>query len=81
MKLSIIALAIALSLAFATKPPSDLVLLGCSGSCMQRDNQLAQALTSIIAGPYEMIGYTTFEKNGTYCYKIYLVGELEPTNP
>lgn len=77
MKLQIMALAIALSLAFTTKP-KEWTLLQCFYTSQERDSKMLQIVTAMIFGGYEVTDYVAADRNGYYCYEI---SYLEPARP
>lgn len=70
MKVSIIAVLIALTLAFASKP-KEWTTLQCFYDPHTRDVIMVQALQSMILGGENVTGWQAVDRNGLYCFEIY----------
>lgn len=76
MKHSIIAVALAISLAFATRP-KEWTMVHCYGTPQQRDAGMVQALTAVLSGGIPVSGWAAIDRDDLYCWEIYMP-EVQP---
>lgn len=71
MKHLLLIVALAITLAFASKPTDDWTTLGCYQTEQEMEVHLNEVLTAISSGPYTVFGVETFRHGSAYCYKIH----------